>query len=169
MELSRIDKSVELLKRITFLSLLLSPIVLFLKISCISFLIQLPFLTREIEIKFKYIFRGVTYASFVFIIAALAKIIWIKSIPPEKLSEELMQLIPFALTNILHYTSYSKAAFTFLNNINIFEAFWILVTTKYLAKHSNISLIDSVSVVSGVWFFLALLQFGIMYYLSRIF
>ena len=63
MELTRIDKYVDIVDRFSFWSLLFLPSFLFIRFVAVALIIQIPLLLRYIEISFKYLFRWVMFAT----------------------------------------------------------------------------------------------------------
>ena len=169
LETSSIDEIVNVLDKTYRVHLALIPLILLVKIAFVTLLLQFSFLLMSIEIGFKNLFRGVALANLVSIVSAVTKMAWIKAVPLDKLSFEVLESNPLALSNILNSSSYSRAAFTLLNNVNVFEFVWIAVVIVYLKTRADVQTIDACMVTILVWAFLLFGQYGLVYYFTQVF
>ena len=169
LETSSIDEIVNVLDKTYRVHLGLIPLILLVKIAFVTLLLQLSFLLMSIEIGFKNLFRGVALANLVSIVSAATKMVWIKAVPLDKLSFEVLESNPLALSNILNSSSYSRAAFTLLNNVNVFEFVWIAVVIVYLKTRADVQTIDACMVTILAWAFLLFGQYGLVYYFTQVF
>lgn len=169
MELSRIDELTEFVRRFTIINVMFIPFIVFLKIAFVTSLLQLPFLTMNIDVSYYKIFRGVTIANFIYIVAGLLKCLWMHYLPPESITNEILSMNLLAITNLIDGQLYSAASYSLLNTINIFEAVWIIYVVYYLRKHGGIPLVDACIDTVSIWVGLLFAQYGVLYYFTQIF
>ena len=169
METYRIDDYVNFVKKISFWGYLAQPLLLWLKIVIVSFLIQLPLMIKYMEIPFKSIFRVVTFANLAVAAGAVIKVAYLLFLPVDKISQVTLEFNPLAITNILEKTKFSNAAWGFLSSINVFEVLWSFIVYKGLSTIGKLEKDDSALLALGVWTFIAVFQFALTTYLSKVF
>lgn len=167
MESYRIDDYYEMLKRFSAYLYLSLPLITWLKITFIAFLLQTPLMLKSIEISFKETFRIAVYANIPFIIRDIIKLGILFFTPRAEYTNELLSFMPGSITNFLSEENYSTLTFNFLSSINVYEALWIFVVFLGLARLKRFDKVDAFILSSGVWIGLTLFQFGLMFYMSR--
>lgn len=169
METYRIDDYISLMEKISLWSYIAIPLLLWLKIIIVSFLIQLPLMIKYIDVPFKSIFRAVTFAGLAATAGSIFKIGYLFFLPADKISQSTLEYNPLSITNFLEKTKFSNAAWGFLSSINAIEVLWIFIVYKGLSTIGKLEKDDSALLALGVWTFIAVFQFALATYLSKVF
>jgi len=167
----RIDRQLELANRFQIWGYLLIPALLWLKITLVTLLLQLPLLYKFIEIPFKSIFRVVMIASFSFILMSMVRMIQLASIPPEQINDNILKSMPLSFSGLIDISNYPESAVVMLSTFNIFEAVWMLFLFLgfSIIAEDKIKKIDSALLVFGVWSFLLFIQYVFVTYMEKVF
>ena len=168
MELTRIDKYVDMVDRYTFWSILLIPFALFVRFAVVAFLIQIPLLIRYIEISFKYLFRWVMYASIALSIGQVVFFLNIYFTPEECLTKALFKVQPLSLATMIDAGEYASNSLVILNQFNLFDMLWALVLYFGLLKTGKIKKSDALLLVLCVWIFLLAVQWAILFFMEQL-
>ena len=168
MEEYRIDDFISMMQKFQILGYVATPLIIWLRIAFVSFLIQLPFMLKYIEIPFKDIFRIVTIAYFVLLSADIVRFFYLYFKPTEQITLDSLTFMPLALTNLLNKSNYSGAVFSFLSKINLFELAWGIVVYKGLTKLKKLENIDCALIVFGVWVAIEALTFGLTLFIGNL-
>lgn len=167
MELTRIDKYVDIVNRFSFWSLLFVPLFLFIRYATVAFIIQIPLLIRYIEISFKYLFRWVMYASVALTIGQLVHFLNIYIASRGRISKSLFKVQPLSLATIINPDEYASNAIVILNHFNLFDMFWGIVLYFGLLKTGKIKKLDAFILVLCVWTFLLGAQWAVLFFLEK--
>ncbi|MBA4407587.1 hypothetical protein C0389_09955 [bacterium] len=167
LESYRIDDYYEMLKRFSIYSYLAIPLITWLKITFIALLIQTPIMLKNIEVSFKEMFKIAAIANIPYIVLGIARIVILFLTPKGNYTNELLSFTPGSITNLLRRENYNEAAYSFLSNINTYEALWILLIYIGLKRLNKIEKADAFFIASGVWLGLTALQFGLILYLNK--
>jgi len=168
MELTRIDKYVDIIKRFSFWSLLLLPLFLLIRYLVIALLLQIPLLIRYIEISFTYLFRWVMFASIVLTVGQIFYFLRIYFTIKEKISSSLFTIQPLSLATMINPDEYSSTAISILNQFNLFDMAWGFILYIGLLKTGKIKKIDAFLLVLCIWTFLLTLQWAVLFFLEKI-
>ena len=168
MELTRIDKYVDIIKRFSFWSILLFPIFLLIRYLVIALLLQIPLLIRYIEISFTYLFRWVMFASIVLTVGQIFYFLRIYFTVKEKISSSLFTIQPLSLATMINPDEYSSTAISILNQFNLFDMAWGFILYIGLLKTGKIKKIDAFLLVLCVWTFLFTVQWTVLFFLEKI-
>ncbi len=168
MEEYRIDDLVGMMQKFQLWGYVATPLIIWLRIAFVSFLIQLPFMLKYNEIPFKDIFRIVTIAYFVLLSADIVRFFFLYFQPSENISADLLTFMPLSITNFLNKSNYSDLSFSFLSKINLFELGWGFVVYLGLAKTKKMENIDYALIVLGVWIGIVALTLGLTLFLGAI-
>lgn len=168
MELTRIDKYVDIINRFSFWSMALLPLFLLVRYLFVAFIIQIPLLIRYIEISFKYIFRWVMLSSMILTLGQLAHFLIIYLTPVEKISDKLFRIQPLSLASMIDPQNYSSNAIVIFNQFNLFDGLWGLIIYLGLIKTGKIRMREAFLLVLYVWTFLMILQWAILFFLEKI-
>lgn len=168
MELSRIDKHVDIVSRFSFWSLLVLPFFLFIRYTAIAFIVQIPLLIRYIEISFKYLFRWIMFASVTLILGQGVHFLNIYFTNEKEISTSLYKIQPFSLATLINPEEYAANAIVILNQFNLFDMLWCLVIYIGLLKTGKIKKRDAFLLVICVWTFLLVLQWVLLFLLEKI-
>lgn len=166
MEAYRIDEYFDVVNNFSLWGYLIIPLVLLLKITLFTLLLQLPLTLKFIELKFKVVFRIVTIANIPLIISELAKTFWLVFTPYNEFTNEFLSLVPLSITNLIDITQYSTAITGFLNSINLFEFVWIFLVFIGLYRSGKVEKYDAFLISFSVWFGTILFQLELMLYLN---
>lgn len=168
MEEYRIDDYFSMMQKFQIWGYVATPLIIWLRIAFVAFLIQLPFMLKYIETPFKDIFRIVTIAYFVLLSADFVRFFYLYFKPTEQITLNSLTFAPLALTNLLNKSDYSDAVFSFLSKINLFELAWGIVVYKGLTKLKKLENIDCALIVFGVWVAIEALTFGLTLFIGNL-
>lgn len=166
-ESNRIDDYYEMLKRFSVYTYLALPLLIWIKITFIALLLQTPLMLKNIEVSFKESFRIAAFAYIPYIVLGFVKLIILFLTPQSNYTSELFSFTPGAITNLLKRENYNEAAYSFLSNINIYEALWIFLIFLGLKRLKKIEGLDALILAAGVWLGLTTLQFGFILYFNK--
>jgi hypothetical protein len=167
MELTRIDKYVDIVSRFSFWSLLLVPLFLFIRYATVAFILQLPLLIRYIEISFKYLFRWVMFASVALTIGQVVHFLNMYFTSKKNLSQSHFKIQPLSLATMINPDEYAPNAIVILNQFNLFDMLWGIVLYIGLLKTGKIKKMDALILVLCVWTFLLGMQWAVLFFLEK--
>jgi len=167
MELSRIDKYVDIIDRFSFWSLLLLPLFLFIKFSVVALILQIPLLFRYIEISFKYLFRWVMLASFALTLGQLVHFFNIYFTTAKNVCASLFKILPLSLATLINPEEYSSNTIFILNQFNMFDMLWSAVLFIGLIKTGKIKKMDAFILIVCIWTFLLGIQWIVLFFLEN--
>lgn len=165
LEKYRIDDVINMTQKLQIWGILATPVLVWLRIAFVAFLIQLPFMIKFIEIPFKEIFRIVTIALFVLLLSDVTRLLYLYFQPMENITMDSLTFTPLAITNFLDKNNYSDLAFGFLSRINLFELMWGIVIYIGLIRTKKLEKIDYALIVFIVWVGIVILTFGLALFL----
>jgi hypothetical protein len=168
MEAYRIDDYFNFVRKISIWSYIIAPLLLWIKITFYTLLIQFPLVLKFIDIPFKKLFRIVSFAQIPVLISGFIKIIWLFQYKPYQITEKTLALTPLALTNLINSSLYPKTTIILLSNINVFEMIWCIIVVKGLAATEKIKKIDAFLLVLGVWSLILVLQWALLMYFTKV-
>jgi len=160
LEEHRINDIISLTQKFQLWGLLATPILIWLRIAFVAFLVQLPFMIKFIEVPFKEIFRIITIALFLLLLSVVIRFYYLYFQPIENITSDLLTFTPLAITNLLDKNNYSDLVFSFLSKINLFELLWGVVIYIGLLKTKKLEKIDYALIVFGVWIGILVLTFA---------
>lgn len=166
MEAYRIDDYISLMKKFQIWGYIATPLIVWFRIAFVAFLIQLPFMLKYIELSFKDVFRIVTLAYFILLLADVTRLFYLYFQPIDSITIDSLSFIPLSLTNILNKSNYSEAIFALFSKINLFELIWGVIIYLGLKKTKMMENIDYVLIVFGVWIGIAALTFGLTLFIG---
>jgi hypothetical protein len=171
LETYRIDKQLEVMSRFKIWGYIILPVILWLKFTCMTLLLQLPLMFKFIEIPFKKIFRVVMLASLPFVFMSAIHILQLFSIPAEQINDAVLKIIPFSLGRLINPAHYPESAIQILNMINIFEAGWLLLTFYgfTVISENKLQKMDIALLVFAIWTFVLILQYLLNIYIEKIY
>ncbi len=106
----------------------LLPVLLFLKITVIAWVLAIGGFFSELELRHKHYFRIVLLAEFILLLPGLLKILWFYFYEPDFTLERVQQFVPFSLQSIMDVSGIPDWAIYPLQLINLFEfLYWILL------------------------------------------
>jgi len=168
MEKYRIDDFISLIRKLQIWGYIATPLIIWLRIAFVSFLIQLPFMLKYIELPFKDIFRIVAIAYSVFLAADVTRFFYLYFQQSGNISFDMLSFIPLSITNFLDKSNYSDLSFAFLSKINLFELLWGVVVYIGLVKTKKKENIDCALIIFGVWLGILALSFGLSFFIGVI-
>ncbi len=151
MEEYRIDDLIRFIEKFQIWGYIATPLIVWLRIAFVAFLIQLPFMIKYIEIPFNDIFRITAFAFLALLSADAVRFFYLFFLPKESITADALMMTPLSITNLLNRNNYSDIAYTFLSRINVFEFIWGYVIYRGLYRTGKINKIDSLLVVISVW------------------
>jgi len=168
MEEYRIDDYISMMQKFQIWGYIATPLIIWLRIAFVAFLIQLPFMLKYVEIPFKDIFRIVTIAYFVLLASDLIRFLYLYYQPAGQITLNSLTFIPLALTNLLNKNNYSEVAYSFLSKINLFELGWCVVVYLGLVKTKKFENVDYVLIVFCVWVGIAAFAYGLTLFVGTL-
>lgn len=168
MELIRIDKYVDLIKRFSFWSMLTIPLFLLLKYVLTTLLVQLPLLIKYTEISFKYLFRWVMLSSIALLAEQIIHFIKIYLTPETDISQTIFKLKPFSLAVLINSVDYPASTLTVLNQCSLFEIFWVLILYIGLLKTGKVKKSEAGVLLLFVWLTLLFLTWFVYFFIPKI-
>jgi len=169
MEDYRIDDYMSLMRKFQVWGYIATPLIIWLRIAFVTFLIQLPFMLKNIDIPFKVIFRIIAIAYLVLLSVDVIRFFYLYFKPAAQITVDSLSFMPLALTNLLNKNDYSEMIFSFLNKINLFELLWCVVVYFGLVKTKKMENIDYVLIVFFVWIGILALTFGVTLFIRVLF
>ncbi len=107
------------------------PILLFLKITIIAWILAIGGFFAETELPHKVYFQMVLKAEFIFLLSVVFKIFWFKFVTPDFSFEEVQQFVPLSLQQLLDTSTIPQWALYPLQLINIFEiGYWVILAVS---------------------------------------
>ena len=167
MEISRIDDYFNFISKFRLWGYFIAPLFLWLKITVVALLIQLPLMIKFIEIPFKKIFRIVAWADISIIILAIVQIIYLLNIPASQFTQNSLSYLPLSLIDLFHNFRFNVAAKSLINSINIFELAWVLIIYKGLKDTGKLEKIDAAILSTGIWVGIEIFQYALLTYLNK--
>ena len=165
---NRIDDYYEMIKRFSLYVYLALPLLTWLKITFIALLLQTPLMLKSIEVSFKEVFRISMLASLSYQLLGIIQLIVLLFTPKQNYTNGLLTFIPGSVTNLISKEAYSPVAYSFLNNINVFEILWILIVFFGIAKLKKTTMQDSFILAFSLWLSLTILQVGLVLYFNKV-
>ncbi len=168
LEADRIDQIFDLTKKFQLWGYLITPLTIWLRISFVAFLIQLPLMLKYIEIPFKEIFRITAFALLALLSVDVIKFFYLYFLPGSSITADTLSFIPLAITNFLPRENYSEIVFALLGKINPFEFLWIFIVYRGLHKTGKLEKTDALIYSLGTWIGILILSFALTMFLSSL-
>lgn len=132
-----------------WLSYIISPLLLLLKISIIAAVLDIGCFFFDKEIKYKQLFGIVVQAEFVFLLVILFKTIWFYVFHQDYTLEDLQYFYPLSAINITGYNNLQTWFVYPLQVLNVFELAYWAILAYLLGKELNISTNKGLSIVAS--------------------
>ncbi len=145
---NQIDEILAFNKKWQWLSYLMIPIILFVKIGLITCTLYLGIFFFNLKSSLKRLFFLVTKAEFVFVIVGLIKLIWL-SFLDDLTIDDVQYFYPLSALNIIGYEGVSTWFIYPLQVLNLFELLYWIVLAYLLAKEINITSDRGLKVVAS--------------------
>ncbi len=168
LEISRIDEIYTFQKRVNFLTYLIIPIIMLVKITFVTLLTQFPLVMKLIDISFGKLFRIISYATVPAVVSTFIKNVWLLNKPAEQLNSHAMAFVPFSLTYFLDGEHYPVAVYRLLGNINIFETLWCVIVAEGLYLTGKLKRFDAYLLSTCIWIALLMFQWIFVLYFAKI-
>jgi len=168
MEIVRIDEFVEVLDRYSYVSMLLIPLVMLLKLCFNSLILQLPLLIKDIEISFKKMFRIVILASVMLTLGQLVHYTWIYLTPIESIAREQLVVNPLSLAAIVGIEGFPSSSVHVFKQCNLFEILWGIAVYLGLLSTNKIRKNDAALLVLSTWAALLFVQYVIYFFMGEL-
>ena len=164
----RIDDYLNFINKLSMLSYIFVPIILWVRLTFVTLLIQFPLIIQFIDISFKKIFRIVTFAQISILTGEILRTLWLLRLKPDQINEERLTLMPLAITAFFDGAFYPKLLFRMLNRFNVFEIVWCLILIKGLTSTGKLKRRDASLVVLIVWTLILVFQWALLLYLKKV-
>lgn len=144
----RIKEILELNEKYKYITFLLIPLIYILKFSVITIILTIGFFFLNDKLEFKKIFNAVTICEAVFLIPVIIKIIWFLFLQTNYTLGDLKSFSPISLINFFDLTKLEKWMLYPIKLINVFEFFYCFTLALSLKNPLNISVKNTLLVVS---------------------
>ena len=142
-------------------SILLSPLLLVLRLTFLTFWIQAPLMLKEMDLTFKTCYRVIVRAQFAHLALSIFQAgRWIV-LKPSTLDAAMLGMIPFSLLSVFKSVPSSNPLYPLLGQLNAFEAVWITLVAEGLVRPGRLERQFLYPTVSLLWFLLILFQWTI--------
>lgn len=168
MELARIDKFVDIVHRFSFWSMLALPLVMLIKFTVITFLLQIPLLLKFIEVGFKYLFRWVMLASLSLTAGQVLQFLIIYFLPIDQLTPLVFKIKTLSVGSMINPAGLPDYSIFLFNQLNVFEIIWTIIIYTGLVKSNKIAKSDAVLLTVFCWVVMLLLQWLFIYFLTNL-
>lgn len=162
----RIDETINFIQKFQIWGYVATPLIVWLRIAFVAFLIQLPLILKFDEIPFREIFRTASFAFLVIISLDMMRFFYLYFLPPQSITAETLTFIPLSITNLLNKENYSALAISVLSKINLFELVWGYVIYRGLYKTGKLEKIDAALIVFGVWIGIMVLSVALVFFMG---
>jgi hypothetical protein len=168
LEAHRIDEMVSIFKKYSVWSYVIGPVLLLLRFTLVTLLIQLPLVVKFIDIRFSQLFRVVVIAFFPLLLMQISYTIWLLHLPIDTINEQTFAFVPLAVTNFINVSDYANHVYGFLGNFNVFEFAWCFLLALGLYNTGKLKKSDAVLIVICVWSLILVFQFVVIMYLHKV-
>ena len=148
--------------------MLLIPLVMLVKISINSLILQLPLLIKNIEIPFKKMFRILLLASIMLTFGQLVQYIWIYFTPIENITREQLVVNPLSLAAIVGIENFPSSSVHVFKQCNLFEILWSICVYLGLLSTNKIKNNDAAVLVLSTWTVLLFIQYAIYFFIGEL-
>ncbi|QMU64570.1 MAG: hypothetical protein GKR88_09930 [Flavobacteriaceae bacterium] len=135
--------------KIERLSYLFIPLFLFLKITIISFTLEVGIFFFDKKIKFKKLFNIVVKAEFIFLLVIISKTVWFYYFQSNYTIQDLQHFHPLSALNIVGYQGLETWFIYPFQVINIFELVYWLLLGHMISKDINSNLDKAMTIVAS--------------------
>lgn len=157
------------LKDFSLIKYLTAPLLLFIRISFVTLLLQFFLIAFFfVEINTKRVFRLVTIATFLLIIANLLQAAWYLYLPVQDITEKILLVIPGSLASFFNMDNLSRASIFCLSQINFFELFWVIIISIGLYMTGKIKSINAYTATSCTWILIFISQWVSLTFLEKL-
>jgi hypothetical protein len=158
----------ENMKKFSWISYAITPIILFLKFSMISLVIYfgIVFFNVQNKISLKSVFKIVVASELVFLIAGIIKFFWFYLFAGNYDFNDLGFFYPISLINLFTRTEVGKIWIYPLQLVNIFQVFYILIISFALNKVYLLDKSDSEKIVLSSYVPALVLWIGLIMFLT---
>lgn len=126
--LKQIEEFFDTKERWVWVSYLIIPFLLFLKLTVIAWVLGIGGFFNEVSLSHRSYFRIVLVSEYFFLIPALSKIAWFYFFETDFTYEQVQQFVPFSLQSIMDTSSIPNWALYPLQIFNLFElAYWFIL------------------------------------------
>ncbi|MFQ5632852.1 MAG: hypothetical protein ACE5I1_29125 [bacterium] len=168
LEANRIDEYFDITRKLSIWGYLLQPLLFWLQIAFFALLIQTPLMLLFIEIPFRQVFRIVLVASLAVSALSVIQLLKLSFYAPSEITEAVLNVVPFSLTNFIDPADYPKTAFFVLNKFSLFELAWCVLLYRGLAATEKLKKDTAMFLVTGLWIALLLFQWAIVAYFAGV-
>jgi len=151
------------LERISNWGYFIIPVIIMIKLTMVTFFIQLPFLLNSLIITYKKYFKIIVYASLFLAIGECIRVLRISFIESHQTNWSKSQFLPFGIIDLVNVDFYEPTFLVILNYFNIFELGWFFVVYFGLKKIAGINKQDALIAVTSVWILIILINWGFAY------
>ncbi|WP_282069239.1 hypothetical protein [Olleya namhaensis] len=136
-------------KKWYWVSLIISPILLLLKVFIITAIIDAGCFFFSREIKYKKLFNIVVKAEFVFLLVIVFKTVWFYAFQPNFTLEDLQNFYPLSALNIIGYQGLDAWFVYPFQVLNLFEIAYWFILAYLIGKEINENIDKGFSIVAS--------------------
>lgn len=145
---SQINEIMNQYNKYVWLGYLVIPVILFIKVVVIAFIIDIGVFFFGKEISFKRLFNIVTKAEFIFIVPIIIKTAWFYAIAPVYDLQDAQQFYPLSAMQLFDADSL-QTWFTYpLQMLNVFEIVYWIFLSVLLAKTLKLRFNKSLQIIA---------------------
>ncbi len=145
----QLERVLDIKNKMNWLGYFAIPLLLLLKISIISAIIDASCFFFDKEIEYKKIFNIVTKAEFIFLLAIIVKTIWFYIFQTDYTLEDIQNFYPLSALNITGYKNLSPWFIYPFQVINLFELAYFFILSYLLGKELKAPLDKSLNIIIG--------------------
>jgi hypothetical protein len=168
MEDYRIDDAINFMQKLQIWGYITTPLLLWLRLGFVTFLIQLPIIIRFTELPFKEIFRITSFAYLVFFSSEIVRFFYLYFLPTQAITQETLAFVPLSIINFINPENYSELIVIILSKINLFELLWGITIYIGLSKSGKLEKTDALLITLGVWLGILILNIALVFFIGAI-
>ncbi len=148
---------------------LTAPLLLLIRIFFVTMLLQFFLIAFFfVEVNTKKVFRLVTIATFILIIANLVQTAWYFYLTVRDITEKTLLVIPGSLASFLNLHNLSKASVFCFSQINFFELFWVIIISIGLYMGGEMKSSKAYTATACTWILIFISQWVALTFMERL-
>jgi hypothetical protein len=145
----QIEETIDFQKKWQWISYIIAPLLLLLKVSITAFIIDAGCFFFDKEIKYKHLFNIVVKAEFIFLGVIVLKTIWFYVFQQDYTLEDLQYFYPLSALNIVGYNSLQPWYIYPLQVLNLFEIAYWFILAYLLGKELKVTTKKGLTIVAS--------------------
>lgn len=167
LEGQRIDDLFDFYKQMEVWGFAVMPLFIWIRITFISFLLQMPLLLRFIDIPFRDLFRIVALASLWLVLMQAGRLVYLSSLSAGELTAEKLTYVPLSLGSLIKPMAENASSRVMLSHFNLFALGYLLTLYHGLMQSGRLKKTDSALVVLFIWTLILVMQWAIVLIMNK--